>query len=328
LKIIDHPFRFLVLLAISSLVIALPFFVGVFWMRLVAEFAILALFALAYNLTLGQTGLFSFGHGGLFGFAAYALALPVVNGFAPFFCAFVGGIVLTTIVAYVIGWFCLRLTGIYFSILTLAFSQLIWAAIWKFRSFTGGDDGLIGLSVPSLIASPIQLYFFIIAVVVVSLVLIRIIINSPFGFTLKAIRENPRRAAFAGIHVKRYQLMAFTASGFFTAVAGATFATFTRGAFVEFASVSKSFEPVFAAIVGGIYTYTGPIIGAGFMLALNHFIGRFTEYWPSIGGVILILIMLFLPKGVVGAVQTLFLRIVHPETQVQESLTTEEPDQP
>jgi branched-chain amino acid transport system permease protein len=327
LKIISDPFRFLVLPAIFSLVVALPFFVGIFWMRLVAEFAILALFASAYNLTLGQTGLFSFGHGGLFGFAAYALALPVVNGLVSFFYAFVAGIVLTTLVAYVIGWFCLRLTGIYFSILTLAFSQLIWAAIWKLRSITGGDDGLIGLKVPSLIASPIELYFFTVAIVMASLVLIRIIINSPFGFTLKAVRENPRRAAFAGIHVKRYQLMAFAVSGFFTAVAGATFATFTRGAFVEFASVSKSFEPVFAAIVGGIYTYAGPIIGAGFMLALNHFIGRFTEYWPSIGGIILILIMLFLPRGVMGTAEGFLILRKRKGTEAQEPLRSEGRDQ-
>ena len=293
-------------IVLVSLMLGLfPFFVDIFWIRLVAEFAILALFALAYNLILGQTGLFSFGHGGLFGLGAYLLAVPVIKGVTSLPVAFVASLFLTTMVSFVIGWFCLRLTGIYFSILTLAFSQLIWVAIWKFRSVTGGDDGLIGLNVPSLFASPVYQYFFILAVVTLSLVMIRIINNSAFGFTLKAIRENSRRAAFTGINVKRYQLMAFTVSGFFTGLAGVIFSIFTRGAFVEFASVSKSFEPVFAAIVGGVNTFTGPIIGAGFMLALNHFIGRFTEYWPSMSGIILISVVLFLPRGIVGTFASL-----------------------
>jgi len=302
---------------IALIFIIFPFLVDIFWIRLVAEFAILALFALAYNLVLGQTGLFSFGHGGLFGLGAYLLAVPVIKGMISLPFAFVTSVLLTTLMSYGIGWFCLRLTGIYFSILTLAFSQLIWVAIWKFRGITGGDDGLIGLKVPALFASPRYQYFFILAVVTLSLVMIRIINNSPFGFTLKAIRENSRRAAFTGIHVKRYQLMAFTVSGFFTGLAGVLFAIFTRGAFVEFASVSKSFEPVFAAIVGGVNTFSGPVIGAGFMLALSHFIGRFTEYWPSVSGVILISVILFLPAGIVGTIASLARRVGGDREKVQ-----------
>jgi branched-chain amino acid transport system permease protein len=287
---------------LSLLLILFPFWADIFWIRLVAEFAILALFAVAYNLILGQTGLFSFGHGGLFGLGAYLLAVPVIKGALSLPLAFVISVLGTALVSYGIGWFCLRLTGIYFSILTLAFSQLIWVAIWKFRGITGGDDGLIGLKVPALFVSPIHQYFFILALVALSIIMIRIITWSPFGFTLKAIRENSRRAAFTGINVRRYQLMAFTVSGFFTGLAGAVFAVFTRGAFVEFASVSKSFEPVFAAIVGGVNTFGGPVIGAGFMLALSHFVGRFTEYWPSVSGTILILVILFLPAGIVGTI--------------------------
>lgn len=289
---------------ILIVLIAFPLVADPFGMRLVSEFAISGLFSVAYNLTLGQLGLFSFGHGGLFGFAGYILAVPVIKGITSFPYALIGALVLTTVLAYLMGWLCLRLTGIYFSILTLAFSQLIWAAAWKFRSLTGGDDGLTGLQVPSFLASPTYQYFFNLAIVAVALVVIKRIMNSPLGYTLKAIRENPRRAASTGINVKRYQLIAFTISGFFTGLAGVLFAMFTRGVFVEFASVSKSFEPVFAVVVGGIYTFTGPILGAGFMLALNHFIGRFTEYWPSIAGFILILMMLFLPTGVTGAFQT------------------------
>jgi branched-chain amino acid transport system permease protein len=296
---------------ITLVIVALPFFASIFWMRLVAEFAIMALYALAYNLVLGQTGMFSFGHGGLYGFAAYALAVPVIRDFVSFPMAFIAAPVLTAAIACFIGWFCLRLTlGIYFSILTLAFSQLIWAAIWKFRHITGGDDGITGLQAPSYLASPVNQYFFIIAVVIIASVLIWRLINSPLGFTFKAIRENNPRAAFTGINVNRYKLVAFTLSGLFTGVAGALYAFVSRGAFVEFASVQKSFDPVFAAIFGGMYTFAGPIIGAGFMLALHHFIGRFTEYWPMIAGIILIIAAVFLPQGVVGAVQSLIQRFI------------------
>jgi branched-chain amino acid transport system permease protein len=298
------------LMIIILVIVALPFFAGIFWMRLVAEFAIMALYALAYNLVLGQTGMFSFGHGGLYGFGAYALAVPVIKGLVSLPFAFIAAPILTAAIACFIGWFCLRLTlGIYFSILTLAFSQLIWAAIWKFRSITGGDDGITGLQVPSFLASPVNQYFFIIAIVIISAVMIWRVINSPLGFTFKAIRENNPRAAFTGINVNRYKLAAFTLSGLFTGVAGALYAFVSRGAFVEFASVQKSFDPVFAAIFGGMYTFAGPIIGAGFMLALHHFIGRFTEYWPMIAGAILIIAAIFLPAGIVGAVQPLIQRL-------------------
>lgn len=300
--------RLLVLMLIVAAIFVLPFVVGVSVVRIFIEFAILALFATAYNLTLGQTGLFSFGHGGLFGLAGYALALPVIKADIPMSLAFIGAPILTGLVAMVIGWFCLRLTGLYFSILTLAFGQLIWATAWKWRSFTGGDDGLIGLPIPSLIATPTNMYFFVLAIVIAAMVMMWMIINSPLGFTLKMIRENPRRAESVGVNVKRYQLIAFTVSGLFTGLAGALFAIFIRGAFVEFCSVGRAFEPVFAGIVGGLYVFMGPTFGAGLLLVLNTYIGRVTEYWMFFAGAILVLSVLFLPLGIVGSSKEWILR--------------------
>jgi len=289
---------------------SLPFWTSVFWMRLCTEFAIVALFAAAYNIVLGQTGMFSFGHGGLFGFGAYALAVPVIKGLMPLPLAMFLGPLLTALVAGLIGWFCLRLTsGIYFSILTLAFSQLIWVTIWKLRDITGGDDGLTGIQIPSYLATPENQYFFIMSIVVISLFSIWKLANSPLGFTMKAIRENDKRASFTGINVNRYKLVAFILSGLFTGIAGVLYAFMARGAFVEFASIQKSFDPVFSVVVGGMYTFAGPIIGAGFMLALHYFIGRFTEYWPLIAGIILVLTTLYLPTGLSGGIRSLTDRI-------------------
>lgn len=260
---------------------------------------------MAWNLTLGATGMFSFGHGGLFGAGAYILAITMIRGDLPLPYALIAAPILTAIITLVMGWLCTRLTGIYFAILTLAFGQLIWATIWKMRTITGGDDGLTGLQVPSLIAPPTNQYFFILALVAIAIVLMKIMLDSPFGFTLKAIRENPTRAASIGINVKRYQLMVFTVSGFFTGLAGALLAILRRGAFVEFASVARAFEPIFASILGGGQVFWGPMFGAGVLLALDKYVGAYTEYWPLVSGVILILLVLFLPEGIVGRVQSL-----------------------
>jgi len=288
-----------------AVVFALPLVVDISWLFLITEFAILALYAMAYNLTLGVTGMFSFGHGGLFGAGAYILAIAMIKVNVPFVFALPAAPILTALIAYVIGWFCIRLTGIYFAILTLAFGQLIWVTIWKMRSITGGDDGLTGLQLPSIIVSPTNQYFFIMALVLLGLLLIRIIIDSPFGFTLKTIRENQKRAQAIGINVKRYQLLSFSVSGFFTGLAGALYAIFMRGAFVDFANVGRAFEPIFACILGGGQVFWGPAFGAGVQLSLGKFIGEYTEYWPLIEGTILILLVLFLPEGIVGRVQSM-----------------------
>jgi len=301
----------LLLVSLGLVIIVLPFVLDVSWVLVLTEFAILALFALAYNLVLGLTGMFSFGHGGLFGVGVYVVGIAVIKGGVPLPFALLAAPIVTGIVALAAGWFCLRLTGIYFAILTLAFGQLIWAFIWKTRGFTGGSDGLAGLAVPSCIASPVNQYFFIFIIVAIGIVLIWMITNSSFGFTLKAIRENPRRAQSVGINVKRYQLMAFVLSGVFTGLAGGLFAIFVRGAFVEFASVGRGFESVYACLIGGMYTFAGPVVGAGILLILNSFVSRVTEYWPLVAGAILILWVLFLPEGIVGYGQLLVHKWTH-----------------
>lgn len=272
---------------------------------LVTEFAIFALYAMAWNLTLGATGLFSFGHGGLFGAGAYILAITTIRGDLPLPYALIAAPILTAVIALFMGWICNRLTGIYFAILTLAFGQLIWATIWKMRGITGGDDGLVGLQVPSLIATPINQYFFVLVLVAIAIVLMKIMLDSPFGFSLKAIRENQRRAVSIGINVKRYQLTAFTVSGFFTGLAGALFTILNRGAFIDYASVGRAFDPIFATILGGGQVFLGPLFGAGVWLALDKFISPYTEYWQLFSGLILISLVLFLPEGIVGRVQLL-----------------------
>lgn len=294
----------LVILGLAVIVV-LPFVVGISWVFLVTELAILVLYAMAYNLTMGVTGMLSFGHGGLFGAGAYILVIAMIKGDIAMPYALLAAPILTALITFVIGWLCIRLTGIYFAILTLAFGQLIWATIWKMRTITGGDDGLTGLQIPSVMASPTNQYFCILAIVMLAVLSIKIIVDSPFGFTLKTIRENQTRAQCIGINVKRYQLLAFTASGLFTGLAGALFAILMRGAFVEFATVARAFEPLFAGILGGMHVFWGPAFGAGMLLSLDTFIGAYTEYWPLVAGGTLILLVLFLPEGIIGRIQSI-----------------------
>jgi branched-chain amino acid transport system permease protein len=286
-----------------SIILVLPFIVDISWIFLVTELAILILYAMAYNLTFGVAGMLSFGHGGLFGAGAYVLAIATIKADIPFPYALLAAPVLTALITFVIGWFCIRLTGIYFAILTLAFGQLIWATIWKMRTITGGDDGLVGLQAPSVIASATHQYFFILAIVMLALLLMKRIVDSPFGFTLKTIRENQTRAQSIGINIRRFMLLAFTISGFFTGLAGALFAILIRGAFADFATVSKAFEPIFAGVLGGMHVFWGPAFGAGILLALDKFVGSYTEYWPLVAGGILMLLVLFLPEGIIGRLQ-------------------------
>jgi len=300
----------LLALIIAAILLTYLFHSNIFVLSLIQELAVMILFATAYNLMLGFSGLLSFGHGGLFGIGAYTLALLMVKVKLSALWALMAAPLLTSIAAWGMGWLCLRLTGVYFAFLTLAFSQLIWAVIWKWRSLTGGDDGIIGIELSGAIGSSAGLFLLILIVVIVCAVLIKmLLIDSQFGFALRLIRENPRRARAIGINVRGYQLLVFCASGFFTGIAGALYALHSGGAFVEYASVAKSFEPIWCSLVGGIYTFVGPIVGAALMLGLDHFISRFTESWALFAGAVLIIVVLFAPEGIVRLAECFYRRL-------------------
>ncbi len=289
------------LVILSLVLIVLPLFVKTSIVRLITMAAILGLFGMAWNLTLGATGIFSFGHGGLFGIGMYTVAVMMVKFDIPFSIALVCAPLFSGLAAFIIGIICIRLTGLYFAILTLAFSQLIWSFIWKARDLTGGDDGISGTTLPSFIDSPNDLYYFVILVVAVAVFMIWYLLRSPVGFTLNTLREIPIRAEAIGLNVAKYRILAFTLSGFFAGLAGGLLAMYMRGAYVEFASVAYCFDPVFISIIGGIWVFAGPIVGAFIWLALDHYIPMITEYWPLIAGTILISLVLFMPMGVLGS---------------------------
>ncbi|GAA6209153.1 branched-chain amino acid ABC transporter permease [Cognatishimia sp. WU-CL00825] len=291
------------LLIAGAVVLALllvPMLGSLYMVYLITEILIFALFALSFNLLLGFGGMISFGHAAYFAIGAYACAILLTTLNWPLLVAFPIAIAISGVVAFVIGYFCTRLTEIYFAMLTLAFAQLVWAIAFKWAAVTGGDTGFIGVNVPDFLDEPKRFFYFALAVVVLSAYLLWRIVNSAYGFTLVATRENRNRAEFIGVNVRQVQLVAFVLSGTFAGVAGALFTMFNHAVFVESAWWTQSAEVMIMSILGGVGTFIGPAVGAAVLLLLDRFITEWTVYWPTVLGIILLCILFFFPEGLTG----------------------------
>ena len=282
---------------------------------LATQIAISALFAVSLNLLLGVTGLVSFGHVAYFGIGSYVCGILMKTYAMPFSIALPAAALGAAFGALVFGFFCVRLTKIYFAMLTLAFSQIIWAICFKWNDVTGGDQGLPDVPYPDLdwISSvPLleglkiadQFYLLTLVVVMLSLAAMQRITNSPFGLMLTTIRENPERAASIGINVRRYELAAFVVAGGFAGIAGAMFGIFNRGVFADYVYWPKSAEVMIMTILGGIDYFWGPVVGAATLVLLNQEITSYTEYWPFVLGTILVVLLFAFPGGIAGGLTT------------------------
>jgi branched-chain amino acid transport system permease protein len=282
-------------LAVAPLVLP-PFF-----LQLLTEIAIVGLFATAFNLLMGFGGMVSFGHAAYFALGAYAAALLVKRVGFPILLALPAAPVVAAAGALLFGFFIVRLSHTYFAMLSLAFAQIVFTVIFKWKALTGGDDGLLDVWPPAWLKSPAAFYYFTLAVVGVSLLALRAIVDSPFGYALRSVRENPRRARFIGIDVRRHQLVAFVISGAFSGLAGGLFAFYNGSVFPDFAYFTKSFEPLVVALLGGVQSFFGPLAGAlGFKLLEWAVSRQWPVYWPLFLGTIVIVVIVVLPQGFVG----------------------------
>jgi branched-chain amino acid transport system permease protein len=289
----------LVVLALAVAPLALP----PFFLQLLTEIAIVGLFATAFNLLMGFGGMVSFGHAAYFALGAYAPALLVKRAGVPVLLALPAAPVVAAAGALLFGFFIVRLSHTYFAMLSLAFGQIVFTVIFKWKALTGGDDGLLDVWPPPLLKSPAAYYYFTLAVVGVSVLALRAIVDSPFGYALRSVRENPRRARFIGIDVRRHQLVAFVISGAFSGLAGGLFAFYNGSVFPDFAYFTKSFEPLVVALLGGVQSFFGPLAGAFGFKILEWLVSRqWPVYWPLFLGTIVILVIVLLPHGFVGLV--------------------------
>lgn len=297
-----HSGKTIVLTTVLTGLIVLPAFIPVGWVSLVNEMLILALAACGLNLMLGYAGMVSFGPAGFYAVGAYATALILINTPLPFALAFIAGPLIAAAAAILIGWFCVRLTHVYFALLTLAFAQIIHTIVFEWYSFTKGDNGIVDIPIPSILKSITHYYYFSLMIIVLCLILLWLIIKSPFGKALQAMRENPQRAESIGINVRLYQLSTFVLSGFFLGVAGSLFCGFNKNVFPNYAHWGKSTEMLVVCLLGGIYNFFGPIVGSVVYLLLDKVITSYTQYWPLVLGLIIITLLLFLRGGIAGFV--------------------------
>ncbi len=300
------PFRPILLVSLLGVAALLPPILPAYYLYLLTTVYMTALLATSLNFVLGYGGLLQLHHAVFFGVGAYTVALVLTKTTWPFWLAAVLAPLVAALLAAVIGWFCVRLRGLYFGMLTLALGQLVWAIIYKWRSFTSGDDGIHGIPLPGLVSSPTSVYYINLGVLVVCLLILYAVIKSPFGLTLVAIRDNPVRSQSVGVNIKRHQLAAFVLSGFFAGAAGVLFVLIEQSVSPSLLYWSKSAEILIMDLLGGMAVFLGPSLGAAILVVLSMVVGTYMDYWLLVMGLILLLLVLFLPQGVLGYLQELF----------------------
>lgn len=294
----------LIALAAFAILAALPFlFSSKALLDFVIRCAAFGLFATSLNLLVGYTGMISFGHGMFFGLGAYGFGLLMQRTGVSIPVAFIGTLIITAVVATAIGAICVRLKEIYFAFVTLAFQMLIHSTILSWASLTGGDQGLRGgIPRPAFLGidltNHVHLYITACALLVIGLLLMRQIAQSPFGYTLRMIRDNATRANFIGIDVWRAKLTIFVLAALFASMGGIIMALFTSGAYPEFAYWTISGEGIFINMLGGVTTFLGPIVGTVLLLTLNDQVTRLTEHYGIVLGIVILFFAIGLRKGV------------------------------
>ena len=310
---------FLILAALA----AVPYVADIYQTQLLTYGLVFAIAALGFNLLLGYTGLLSFGHSAYFGTGAYAVAFVVRDlGMHSMELCILGGLAATLLVAALFGYVCVRHTRIFFGILTLALSQVLWSLAFKFFWVTGGTDGIrVASNKLTLLGGLIDFqgrgafqrfvfayYYYVLALFAISTILMWVIVHSPFGKALQAIRDNETRASFIGIPVKRYRWIAFVISGSFAGLAGILWVPLNGLTTPDILYWPFSGEIVFMTVLGGFRTFAGPIIGAVVFNYLKTYAVASSEYWQLLLGLVLVSLVLALPAGIVGTVRNLYVR--------------------
>ena len=305
--------RYMAFILLGVILVCIGLFADRFEQYLTMRVMLLSIFALGYNLLLGRTGLLSFGHAAFYATGAYGMGLFYLHVNPDPLLGITAGLCLTLVAALVIGFFCVRHTEIYFAMLTLAFGMMVFSLIWNLRDITGGDDGLIGIGRSALfgisIAKDSQFYFVVLACFAFTIWVIHRIRSSAFGLVLAGISENHQRTSFAGISVKNYRLAAFVISGMFAGLAGTLGAMLERNTDPFSAHWTHSAEPVLVSLIGGLQTFTGPIVGSVIFIVLRETIERFTQNWMLWFGLILLVIIMGFRGGAMGYAERYLARL-------------------
>lgn len=287
-------------LAIIVLLFVAPSFLPRFSIYFLALILVTGLLATSLNMVLGFGGMYQFHHAVFYGIGAYGVALMLTKTSLPPFLGFVVGPVAAAVLAFVMGLICVRLSKLYFGMLQISLGSLVWAIVFKWYSFTGGDDGIHGIPLPSMISSITGSYYFTLIVCAIALLVMYMIVNSPFGRIFQAIRDNPERSEGIGVNVMAHQLVGQLIAGFFAGVAGVLFVVVEGSVFPDLLFWHLSLEILIMCLLGGWFTFWGPMLGAAIVVALRTYVSVYTEYWTLVLAIILMLLIYFLPQGVLG----------------------------
>jgi branched-chain amino acid transport system permease protein len=287
---------------------ALPYVLSTYYLGLVVEMMIFALFAMSLDLLIGYTGMASLGHAAYFGVAAYATGLLALKLNWDVWLALPAGLLVAALTATLFGLLALRTRGSYFLMITLALSQVAWGIAFGWRTLTGGDDGLPDIPRPDLtphwsLTDDTTFYYFVLILAGIGTLLLIRIASSPFGYALRGIRESETRMLALGYNVWHYRLVAFVLAATFAGLAGCLYVYYNRFVSPDYLQVVRSAEVLLMVILGGAGSLIGPAIGAALIVLLENIISAYTERWLVVLGVIYILVALFAPRGIIGFVR-------------------------
>ena len=292
-------------LALLVVILLLPLFVDSFQLVLLTEIAILSLASMSVYFLFGPGGMVSFGHAAFFGGGAYAAALLVHYVQTPMELALLLAPLLTGLLALIIGWFCVRLTGVYFAMLTLAFAQICWSIVFQWGDFTGGDDGILSIWPSQWADGKVVFYYLTMVLCIGGILTLRYLIFTPFGYTMRACRDSALRVDSIGINLRRHQWLAFIIAGVFTGLAGGIY-VFSKGSiFPDEMAITRSFDFLYMVLLGGVKTLFGPVVGSAAFTWLHDKISRI-EFWQLILGLIFIFLVVAFPQGIVGSIYSRF----------------------
>lgn len=310
---------------IAVVLFLIPQFAGPYQTQLLTYGLVFAVAALGFNLLLGYTGLLSFGHSAYFGVGAYTVAFMVrYLGVSSMELYILGGVLVTALISALFGFVCVRHTRIFFAILTLALSQVLWTLAYKFFWVTGGTDGIrVPFGNITLLGGLIDFsgrgrymefidsyYYYVLSLFLVCVVVMWVIVESPFGKTLQSIRDNETRARFLGVRIRRYRWLAFLVSGTFTGLAGVLWVPLNGLTTPDILWWPFSGEIVFMTVLGGFRSFFGPVVGAVVFNYLKTYSVATTQYWQLALGFVLIVLVLALPRGIVGTLSRFTAKIV------------------
>jgi branched-chain amino acid transport system permease protein len=289
-----------VIAAVLALLAIVPLVASRFNIYILAVILVNGLLAMSLNLLVGHGGAYQFHHGAFYGVGAYAAGLILAKTGLPAWVGLCAGPLAAAVTGLVIGAICVRLNKLYFGMLQISLGSLIWIVALRWYSLTNGDDGIHGIPLPELLAGSVHAYYFVLAVVSACLAVMFLILKSPFGATLRAVRDNPQRCEAVGINVRRHQLVGVVVATFFAGVAGVLFVVLEGSVFPDMLFWVFSLEIFIMCLLGGWFTFYGPMLGAAIMVALRTFVGSYTDYWTLVLGIVLILLIFFLPEGLMG----------------------------